>query len=89
MEELFEKLTERLLDANSHLSAARARTWVELLWEDFEATYAKAGYDYKGKEATEKVVTQWIDNYGPKLHEFVARNPKYKHLMDDSGDVTH
>ncbi len=89
MEEIFQKLTERLLDANSRLSAGRARTWVELLWEDFETTYAKAGYDYKGKEATEKVVTQWIDNYGPKLHEFIARNPKYKHLLDDSGDVTH
>ncbi|OKL35971.1 YfhJ family protein [Domibacillus mangrovi] len=89
MEAIFRKLTERLLDTNSLLSAARARTWVELLWEDFETTYAKAGYDYQGKEATEKVVTQWIDNYGPKLHEFMANNPKYKHLLDDSSDVTH
>ncbi|OMP68148.1 YfhJ family protein [Domibacillus epiphyticus] len=89
MEETFQKLTERLLATNSHLSVARARTWVELLWEDFETTYAKAGYEYKGKEATEKIVAKWIDQYGRHLHEFAARNKKYKHLLDDSDDVTH
>ncbi|MCP3762120.1 YfhJ family protein [Domibacillus sp. A3M-37] len=89
MEETFRKLTERLLQRNSRLSVTRARTWVELLWEDFETTYAKAGHDYRGKELTEKMVTQLIDSYGTKLHEFAARNPKYKHLLDDSNDITH
>lgn len=89
MDELFDKLTKRLLEKNSRLSAARARTWVELLWEDFETTYAKAGYDYRGKDLTEKMVTQLIDSYGTNLHEFAARNPKYKHLLDDSNDIKH
>ncbi|WP_046174808.1 YfhJ family protein [Domibacillus indicus] len=89
MEEVFQKLTERLLQKNSRLSVARARTWVELLWEDFETTYAKAGHDYRGKELTEKMVTQLIESYGSNLHEFAARNPKYKHLLDDSNDLTH
>ncbi|MEM1505436.1 YfhJ family protein [Domibacillus sp. 8LH] len=89
MEETFQALTKRLLQKNSRLSVARARTWVELLWEDFEATYAKAGYEYQGKERTEKMVTQLIDSYGANLHEFAARNPKYKHLLDDSNDLTH
>ncbi len=89
MEETFQKLTMRLLEKNSRLSAARARTWVELLWEDFEATYAKAGHDYQGKEMTEKMVARLIESYGTNLHEFAARNPKYKHLLDDSNDVKH
>lgn len=89
MEEIFQKLTERLLQKNSRLSVARARTWVELLWEDFETTYAKAGHDYRGKELTEKMVTQLIDSYGTNLHEFAARNPKYKHLLDGSNDMSH
>ncbi|OXS78117.1 YfhJ family protein [Domibacillus enclensis] len=89
MEETFQKLTERLLEKNSRLSVARARTWVELLWEDFETSYAKAGYDYRGKDFTEKMVTQLIDSYGTNIHEFAARNPKYKHLLDDSSDTVH
>jgi len=82
MDEIFERLTDLLLQQNNSLSYERARTWVELLWEDFESTYAKAGYEYKGQELTERVVRQMIQQYGPNLHEFVARNPKYKHLLD-------
>jgi hypothetical protein len=81
MNEYFERLTNLLLEKNQNLSYTKARTWVELLWEDFETTYAKAGRTYRGKELTERVVRQWIENYGPRLHEFVARNPKYKHLL--------
>lgn len=61
MNEYFERLTNYLLEKNDSLAYAQARTWVELLWEDFETTYARAGYSYKGKEMTEKVVRQWID----------------------------
>ncbi|GAA3331684.1 hypothetical protein GCM10020331_089230 [Ectobacillus funiculus] len=42
------------------LSYAQARAWVELLWEDFEATYAKAG-QYNGRDRTEYVVKTWIE----------------------------
>ncbi|WP_175987959.1 YfhJ family protein [Bacillus sp. Marseille-Q1617] len=83
METTFHELTELLLEINSELSYERARTWVELVWEDFETTYAKAGYEYQGKEVTERVVRQWITNYGSRIHEFAARNPKYKHLLEN------
>ncbi|MCP3739657.1 YfhJ family protein [Rossellomorea sp. BNER] len=87
MEKVFETLTELLLQHNRNLKEHRARTWVELLWEDFETTYAKAGYQYKGKEVTEKVVRQWITQYGSRLHEFAALNPKYAHLLADDEDL--
>ncbi|WP_102273182.1 YfhJ family protein [Cytobacillus massiliigabonensis] len=83
------RLYERLLELNDQLSANQAQTWVELLWEDFEATYAKAGREYKGSEMTEKVVSQWIEHYGDKLHEFVANNPKYKHLLTEDQSKLH
>lgn len=83
MEEYYERLTAILLEKNQQLTYEKARTLVELLWEDFETTYAKAGRSYKGSEMTEKVVRQWIENYGPRLHEFVATNPKYAHLLSD------
>jgi ribonucleotide reductase beta subunit family protein with ferritin-like domain len=83
------RLFERLLELNDQLSANQAQTWIELLWEDFEATYAKAGREYKGTEMTEKVVSQWIEYYGDKLHEFVAHNPKYKHLLTQDESKLH
>jgi hypothetical protein len=70
-----------LMDKNSMLSYEQARTWVELLWDDFETSYAKAGREYKGREMAERIVTQWIQNYGDNLHEFVATNPKYKKYL--------
>lgn len=82
MEEIFQRLAERLYHNNATLSIDEARTWVELLWEDFEATRAKSGRDYQGKEMTEQIVLRWVDQYGPKLHEFVATNPKFKEMLD-------
>ncbi|MFE8700572.1 YfhJ family protein [Cytobacillus sp. FJAT-54145] len=82
MQDYQNKLIELLLEKNKDLSAQEAQTWVELLWDDFETTYAKAGREYKGSEMTEKVVRQWIQNYGERLHEFVANNPKYKHFLE-------
>lgn len=84
-----DKLTMLLLEKNTQLTELLARTWVELLWEDFESTYAKAGREYQGPEMTEKVVRHWIENYGEKLHEFIANNPKYKHLLEDSQNLLH
>ncbi|RFU68157.1 hypothetical protein D0469_12885 [Peribacillus saganii] len=83
MEEYRESLKEMLLKKNKNISNSLAQTWVDLLWEDFEATYAKAGHDYAGSEMTLRVVKQWIENYGDKLHEFIATNPKYKHLLEE------
>jgi hypothetical protein len=82
MNDYHESLTNLLLEKNNQLAYNQARTWVELLWEDFETTYAKAGRKYQGSEMTEKVVRQWIENYGDKLHEFVATNPKYKDFLN-------
>jgi hypothetical protein len=89
MNDYFERLTNYLLEKNKSLAYAQARTWVELLWEDFETTYARAGYSYKGKEMTERVVRQWIDQYGERLHEFTTNNPKYKHLLNQEDYLKH
>jgi hypothetical protein len=84
---LFDELAKRLMEKNKQLTYDKARTWIEVLWEDFETTRAKAGYDYKGKSMTERIVKQWIANYGPRLHEFVTNNPKYAHLIHN--DTLH
>jgi succinate dehydrogenase flavin-adding protein (antitoxin of CptAB toxin-antitoxin module) len=89
MNEGQKRLYHRLLEINDQLSAGQAQTWIELLWEDFEATYAKAGREYKGSEMTERIVSQWVENHGNKLHEFVARNPKYKHLLEQDQNRLH
>ena len=88
MDEYFDRLAERLLEKNKHFSYDQARTWVELLWEDFEATYAKAGHNYQGKDYTERIVSEWIERHGETLHEFVAQNPKYKHILNQDKDDT-
>jgi WVELL protein len=87
MNDYQERLTKKLLELNDHISYDQALTWIELLWEDFEATYAKAGHKYAGEEMTSRVVSQWIEQYGSQLHEFVAKNPKYQHLFDAKGKL--
>ncbi|WP_407272353.1 YfhJ family protein [Radiobacillus sp. PE A8.2] len=82
MQENFERLATQLLEQNDSLTKDEAQTWVELLWEDFDATRAKAGRQYEGKEVTEQVVRKWIENYGSRLHEFVQHNPKYQQLFN-------
>lgn len=89
MEDYYERLTVLLLEKNTNLTYAQARTWIELLWEDFETTHAKAGRKYQGKEAAEKVVRVWVKQYGDKLHEFTALNPKYADLLHDEKDLFH
>jgi len=83
MKEIIEELIAELRDKNENLSEEKARVWIELLVSDFEASYAKAGYDYQGTEVVEKVVRQWIQSYGDKIHEFAGRNPKYAHLLNE------
>lgn len=87
MEDRILKLTHELLEKNPEMPAGRARVWVELLWSDYEATSAKAGYDFRGPEYTEHLVRQLITSYGDKLHLFAGRNPKYAHLLDNSEDT--
>ena len=82
-------LVTLLLEKNSQLSRSKALTLVELLWEDFEATYAKAGHDYQGREVTERVVRQWIQNYGERLHEVASMNPKYAAILSHEDDPKH
>lgn len=89
MNDYHEKLAKLLLGKNDQLSYHQARTWVELLWEDFETTYAKAGREYQGSEMTERIVKQWIENYGEKLHEFAATNPKYKDFLNQAKHTLH
>ena len=89
MEDYFERLTNELLSKNNTLSYAQARTWVELLWEDFESTQAKTGNSYQGKEVTETVVRQLITHYGDKLHDFIATNPKYRDLLNKDDYLKH
>ncbi|MFJ7746291.1 YfhJ family protein [Peribacillus sp. NPDC097295] len=87
MNDYHERLTKILLEKNDHITYEQALTWVELLWEDFETTYAKAGHEYAGEEMTSRVVRTWIDNYGERFHEFIAKNPKYKHLLDQQNHL--
>ncbi|RKQ19408.1 YfhJ family protein [Ureibacillus endophyticus] len=87
--EIIDRLTQELAGRNPNLSVNKARTWVELLWSDFESTYAKAGYDYRGAEYTERIIKQWIESYGDKIHEFVSRNPKYAHFLEDDDKSLH
>lgn len=81
MEEKFERLTHMLMEKNNELNYDLARNWVEALWEDFESTRAKAGREYEGQAVTERIVTQFIQNYGDRLHEFASKNEKFKHLL--------
>ena len=82
MQTKIDELTYQLLEKNDQLSTAKARAWIELLWSDFESSYARAGYDYKGAAVTEMVIKKWIESYGAQLHEFAITNEKYKHLLE-------
>lgn len=79
--DIHERLTTDLLHQNDCLSYGEARVWVEVLWEDFETTRAKAGYGYHGYKMTENIVRSWIKNYGGKLHEFKETNTKISQLL--------
>ncbi|KSU80872.1 WVELL protein [Fictibacillus enclensis] len=80
MEDRFDRLARVLMSKSEHLTYDDARSWIEGLWEDFESSRARAGYKYGGKNKTEEMVVQWINSFGPKLHEYETTNPKFKHL---------
>lgn len=77
----YERLAEILKAKNELLSELEALTWVEVLWEDFETTLARAGEKYPGEAKSFQYVVQQIDAYGAQLHLFQTRNEKFKHLM--------
>jgi hypothetical protein len=89
MSDYHKRLTNYLLEKNDFLSYAQARIWVELLWDDFETTYARAGHEYLGSEATERVVKQWIKQYGESLHEFAGQYSKYKEYFEPDKNTLH
>ncbi|KGR89961.1 hypothetical protein CD30_14215 [Ureibacillus massiliensis 4400831 = CIP 108448 = CCUG 49529] len=86
---IIEELTQELVNKNPNLTVGKAKTWIELLWSDFETTYAKAGYPYRGFEYTQRIIRQWIESYGDKIHEFAGRNPKYAKFLEESDEQTH
>lgn len=77
----YERLAVLLKDKNNVLSDLEALTWVEVLWEDFETTLARAGQPYPGEAKSFQYVVQQIDAYGDQLHLFRTKNEKFKHLM--------
>ncbi|EKA7756912.1 hypothetical protein OJ637_003192, partial [Listeria innocua] len=38
-----DELTAELMAKNPHLDKEQALWWIEMLWSDFESSYAKAG----------------------------------------------
>ncbi|GGG32313.1 hypothetical protein GCM10007425_28700 [Lysinibacillus alkalisoli] len=82
MERYINTLTKQLMAMNPTMTQHKAQTWIELLWSDYEATSAKAGYDYKGAEQTAQLVQQLITSYGDKLHLFASKNPKFIELLE-------
>ncbi|AQY51433.1 hypothetical protein PWEIH_14601 [Listeria weihenstephanensis FSL R9-0317] len=75
MQTYFEKLKLELLAVNDNLTPDEALWWVEMLWTDFEATYAKAGYPYRGTEYAYDYVSKQIKQHGASLH-LVERKPR-------------
>lgn len=79
MNDFIERLTNRLLGQNDHISYSEARTWIELLWEDFEISVNNDGSVEKhSHKKTEEMFNHWIDRYGPRLHRELLEKPKYR-----------
>ncbi|QNR20286.1 hypothetical protein HNY42_04765 [Exiguobacterium sp. Helios] len=79
--EALKGLSEELQEVNETLTPLEALTWVEVLWEDFEATLARAGEKYQGEAVAVHFVQQQIKQHGSMLHRFNTTNEKFKHLM--------
>ncbi|MFB1083319.1 YfhJ family protein [Jeotgalibacillus sp. JSM ZJ347] len=81
MSEEKQALIDKLRLKDPTLSEEKAGMLIDLLREDFEATYAKAGYEYQGEEMSKRIVEQWIDNYGDRINEVAAMNEKYAAIL--------
>ncbi|EMG26712.1 hypothetical protein X560_2410 [Listeria fleischmannii 1991] len=73
MNEYIEELVELLLSKNPNLTEEKALWWIEMLWSDFESSYAKAGYPYRGKEYAYDYVKQQIERHGKMLHHVSSK----------------
>ncbi|WEG12765.1 YfhJ family protein [Pullulanibacillus sp. KACC 23026] len=87
MEWIPQWLTNLLLEVNDQLTEDQARTWVEAIWEDIDATRAKGGFKYRGKEQTAKQVEQWIRSHGKHIHH-LSDDPKSYILNKRKGPVS-
>lgn len=74
MYDYLEKLTTTLLAENPQLDKEKATWWIEMLWNDFESSYAKAGYPYKGPAYTADYVAKQISRHGKYLHHINKRS---------------
>ena len=83
MKELQEELIVALIAKNNHFNYNQARTWVELMWDDISTNYAKAAFTQLSEDRVASIIRSWIDGHGERLHEFIAKNPLYKHLLID------
>lgn len=84
------KLTNFLLEKNDHISYWQAKIWVEFLWYDIEMSLPPNKLsDLQQIRATEKVIREWINQYGMTLHEFVHEHPKYDRFVHVSKKLTH
>ncbi|EUJ29123.1 hypothetical protein MFLO_11060 [Listeria floridensis FSL S10-1187] len=75
MNQYVEELTKALEAKNPNLTHDQALWWIEMLWSDFESSYAKAGYPYRGAEYAADYVKRQIEQHGATLH-LVERKQK-------------
>lgn len=83
MKQIQEQLIIELIAKNPNFNYNQARTWVELMWDDISTNYAKAAFTQLSDDRVAGIIRSWIEGHGERLHEFIAKNPLYKHLMDD------
>ncbi|KIL50804.1 hypothetical protein KP77_14240 [Jeotgalibacillus alimentarius] len=81
MNEIRQELIDKLRMKDPSLSETKAGMLIDLLREDFEATYAKAGYEYQGEEMSKRIVEQWIENYGDRISDVASMNEKYAAIL--------
>lgn len=81
----YEQLALVLREQNDVLTMDEALTWVEVLWEDFETTLARAGEKYPGEATVERYVRSQIAASGSHLHLYQTTNEKFMHLMRERG----
>ena len=82
METKIKELTELLLEKNDKLTFEKARAWIELLWSDFESSYARAGYEYKGAAVTEMVIKKYFEQLRKDKYEGIL-NPISERIDTD------
>lgn len=83
MKKVQEELIIELIDRDPSLTYNLARTWVELMWDDIATSHAKATFSVMSEEKITNIIRQWIKGHGEHLKEFIATNPRYKHLLED------